>query len=233
MSWQAKWLTPGAEANGVPCQVVSVHPWTPGAGQRTPSGTWLSPVNATGWLTRSLAAAPVRMDVTAWLITAPDLAAFIRDLAALSALFPLPEISALHRRAVTAAGLAVSRMQIPATPGGLPPVRTLSVTSLRRAASAQSVISAGQTAVPDLAGELAAFREARAGILAAAGEEIAGIGAQALRVYALSVLDDVPGAVRAMREAVPHPDHVFTLCLAFIGQDLSAIRGMLRDEFTA
>ncbi|EIY5008390.1 hypothetical protein I4540_17910 [Klebsiella michiganensis] len=228
--WAKKRLAPSAAADGLMCSVLVVHPWT-SAGQRTGTGHYLSPGNAIESAASRLAGAAAGADVTAWLITAPTLTEFISQLASLAAIFPLPEVSALYRRAATAASLATSRMQIPSTPGGLPAARALSVSTLRRAALSAQTASAGQAATPDLSSALAAFKQQRAALIAAAEQESVGIGAQSLAVYSVSVAGDVTGAIREIREDIPDTDHVFTLCLAFIGDDLTAIRGMLHDEF--
>lgn len=229
--WERRRLMVSAAASGLTCSVLAAHPWT-SAGQKTGTGHYLSPDNAIGSVTTRLSGAAAGADVTAWLITAPTLTEFISQLASLTAIFPLPEVSALYRRAAAAASLATSRMQIPSTPGGLPAARALSVSTLRRAALSAQTASAGQAATPDLSSALAAFKQQRAALIAAAEQESADIGAQSLAVYSVSVAGDVTGAIREMREDIPDTDHVFTLCLAFIGDDLTALRGMLHDEFT-
>jgi len=229
--WHRKRLTLSAAADGLSCSVLAVHPWM-SAGQKVETGHYLSPDNAIASAATRLSGAAAGADVTAWLITAPTLTEFISQLASLAAIFPLPEVSALYRRAATAASLATSRMQIPSTPGGLPAARALSVSTLRRAALSAQTASAGQAATPDLSSALAAFKQQRAALIAAAEQESAGTGAQSLAVYSVSVAGDVTGAIREMREGIPDTDHVFTLCLAFIGDDLTALRGMLHDEFT-
>ena len=62
-----------------------------------------------------------------------------------------------------------------------------------------------------------------------AAKKLAGAPAS-LDVRAVSSIRNTAGAIREMRDDIPSPDHVFTLCLVFAGEDLSALRGMLKDE---
>lgn len=231
--WEQKILSLSTAAEGVMCSVLSVTPWTWGAGQKEGADFYLSPGNAVEWVVARMAGVRPGADVTAWMITAPTLAEFIQTLARINGVFPLPEISTLYRRASTAAGLSVSRMQIPASPGGLPAVRPLSVSTLRGAASAELTANAGQGGQASLSGLLARFQQQREDILSEAREDLTGAQGRSVPVYAVSSIRDVASAVKQMRESVPCPDHVFALCLVFIGSDLSAIREMMHDPFTA
>lgn len=228
--WERKRLILSELADGVMCSVLAVHPWTVGAGHKEASGVYLSPANAVNWAIKKMASAPSVWDVTAIMVTAPTLTAFIAALAKLIAVFPLPAVSALYRRAQTAETLAVSRMQIPALSGGLPPVSALSVASLRRASSANELLNAANIGGVDLDAALSAFKAVRQTLIASAQDDYEGITGAALEVYALSSEGNIASAIKGMRDDIPNADHVFALCLVFAGEDLSAIRGMLHHE---
>lgn len=231
MMWQKKRLSVSPSAAGMVCSVVDVHPWTPEAGHKEDTGLYLSPANAVTSLAKKLAAAPSVLDVIAMMVTAPTLAGFITELTALAVVFPAPAVTAAARRAVTAASLPTSRMQIPAPSAGLPPAVPLSVSTLTNAANAAAMAGkVSRTVTSDAAAALKTFSEKRAEMLAVARRSLTARTASPVTVHALSAQADTPGAVRAMRENIPHPDHVFALCLVFLGEDLAPLREMLQDE---
>lgn len=225
--WQKKIFTPAAA--DVICSTIAISPWTPRAGRREPSGYYLSPENAIAFAAGKLAGAPAGYDVTALLVTGGTLPGFIAALSTLAGAFPLPAVEQVYRRARTALTLNESRMQIPALAGGLPAAAPLSVATMRRAAAATAVIGTGSPSLPDIDSALQAFRQQRAELLAAARQQLDEITAGAVGVYAVSA-SGLANALRAMKENIPHPDHVFSLCLIFAGADLAPLRGMLRDE---
>lgn len=220
----------------VTCSTVAAHPWTPGLGQVTEDGTYLSPANATAWLAGRLSGVPVGHDVTAWLITAPTLAGFITRLTALAAVFPQPLVTQVQRRAATAQTHATTRMQIPATPGGLPAATTLSVSSARRAQNAGAAIQAATDTLPGMGASLdtvtqalASFAAERASALQALSDTLAGLQAATASLWTLSVARDVAAAREALTTDVPQTDAVFALALLFVGEDLSALRALTTE----
>ncbi|HHT0416034.1 TPA: hypothetical protein ACTW9B_003726 [Klebsiella michiganensis] len=225
--WQKKTLTPAAA--DVICSTIAISPWTPGAGHREDSGLYLSPDNAVAVAASRLAGAPAALDITALLFTAPTVAAFADELSTAAAVFPLQQINEVYRRANTAISLAESRMQIPARVGGLPATAPLSVSTMRAAAAAGSIVSAGSSAPGDIAAALQAFGQLRASLLAAAQQQLQQIAAGSVDVWTVSTVKNTAGAVSEMRDSVPNPDHVFALCVVFAGADLAALRGMLKD----
>ncbi|MDZ7322941.1 hypothetical protein N4G41_15005 [Kosakonia sacchari] len=228
--WHQKKLTLSGDAGAIICSVLAVHPWTPGAGKQESSGVYLSPENAIEWAAKKLAGAPSTLDVTAILFTAPTLSAFVSVLATAAEIFPVTQLTQVWRRANSALSLSETRLQLPAVAGGLPAVAALSVPTLRQAGTAQTLLSAAGIALPDLGEALAAFKIQRASLLADAGKQLQQLTGTSLDVRAISAVRNTTGAVREMRDEIPSPDHVFTLCLVFAGEDLSALREMLKDE---
>lgn len=228
--WVRKKLQLSGEAGQIICSVLPVHPWTPGAGKKEATGVYLSPENAIAWATAKLASAPASLDVTAILLTAPTLTAFIAELATMAAIFPLPAITQVYRRATAAAALPDSRMQIPVAASGLPAAAPLSVSSLRVAADAAASVASALPGGADIAAALLAFQAERAAMLDAARNELAALAGSPVSVDVVSSVGNVPGAIADMREDIPHGDHVFSLCIVLAGADLSAFRGMLSDD---
>lgn len=228
--WSNKKLVLSPAASGVVCSVLAVSPWTPGAGKQESSGVYLSPENAIEYAAKKLAGAPSSLDVTAILFSAPTLSAFVGVLATAAEIFPVTQLNQIWRRASSALDLIETRMQIPAMAGGLPAAAALSVTTLRQAGAAQSLISAAGGALPGISDALASFKAQRASLLADAHKQLQQLTGASLEVRAVSSIRNTAGAIREMRDDIPSPDHVFTLCLVFAGEDLSALRGMLKDE---
>ncbi|WP_431638385.1 hypothetical protein [Enterobacter mori] len=228
--WSSKKLVLSPGASGVVCSVLAVNPWTPGAGKQESSGVYLSPENAIAWATKKLAGAPSSLDVIAILFSAPTLPAFVGSLAIAAEIFPVTQLTQVWRRANSALSLLETRMQIPAAPGGLPAAAALSVPTLRQASAAQALISAAGDSLPGLGGAMASFNAQRASLLADAQNQLQQLTGASLAVRAVSTVRNTAGAIEEMRDDIPDPDHVFTLCLVFAGEDLSALRGMLKDE---
>jgi len=228
--WHQKRLTLSGNAGAIICSVLAVNPWTPGAGKQESSGVYLSPENAIEWAARKLAGAPSSLDVTAMLFSAPTLPAFVDVLAVAAAIFPVTQLTQVWRRAASAVSLLETRMQIPAMEGGLPVAAALSVPTLRQASAANALISAAGASLPGISEALAAFKVQRADLLADAQKQLQQLSGQSLVVRTVSTVRNTAGAIREMRDDIPAPDHVFTLCLVFAGEDLSTLRGMLKDE---
>lgn len=228
--WQSKKLTLSGDVGAIICSVLAVHPWTPGAGKQESSGMYLSPENAIEWAAKKLAGAPSSLDVSAILFTAPTLSAFVGVLASAAEIFPVTQLTQVWRRANSALSLLETRMQIPAAAGGLPAAAALSVQTLRQAGAAQALISSAGSSLPGVGEALALFKSQRASLLADAQKQLQQLTGASLDVRAVSTVRNTPGAVKAMRDDIPDPDHVFTLCMVFAGEDLSALRGMLKDE---
>jgi hypothetical protein len=232
--WQEKRLRIPSDLAAVTCSTVVAHPWVFGLGQEEKSGFYLSPPNAISYLVDRLAGASVRQDVTVIMLAAPTLAAFATLLATAADVFPIPVLTQVQRRAVTAQGLATSRMQLPAMSNGLPPAVALSVGTTRQAAGVQSMIQAfADSVVPatpaGVTAALAEFTRYRAAALDAAKQGLQQLQANSVPVWAVSAIGNTQTAARLMRDAVPVPDNVYTLAMMFVGDDLGPLRGLLGE----
>jgi len=232
--WEKKRLHIPENLQGVTCSTVVAHPWVFGLGQEEDSGFYLSPPNAVNYLVSRLAGASVRQDVTVIMLAAPTLAAFVTLLTTAAEVFPIAPLTQVERRATAAISLATSRMQLPAVAAGLPPAVSLSVSTTRQAAGAQSLIQAiADAAAPStpegITAALAEFAKSRATLLEAAKEGLAQLQAGSVDVWAVSAIGDTQKAARLMREDVPEADRVFTLALMFVGDDLAPLRAMLGE----
>ncbi|MEI9742734.1 MULTISPECIES: hypothetical protein [Enterobacter cloacae complex] len=228
--WHRKKLTLSGDAGNINCSLLTVSPWTPGAGRREVSGCYLSPENAIEWVTSRLRGARANLDIIAMLMSAPTLPLFTSTLTAAAAVFPVTQLTQAGRRAAAEMKLAETRMQIPAMPGGLPAASALSVPTLRQASGAQDLITAAGVALPGMDDAMAAFRAKRLDLLNEAQQLLGQLTGKSLDVNVVSVEEDTAAAVREMMEEIPEPDHVFSFCMVFAGDDLSALRGMLKDD---
>jgi hypothetical protein len=215
----------------VSCSTVAAHPWVFGLGQREASGFYLSPVNAVDYLIGRLAGADTRQDVSVFMFTASTLPAFVSVLASAADTLPIPALTQVKRRANAAAGLALSRMQLPAPPGGLPPSVPLSMATTRTAGAVgdmQRAITeaAAGPGVGGIAAELAAFTTQRAQMLATALAALDEVQAGSVDAWVFTATGDTQTAAALMKKDIPAPDAVFTLALMFIGQDLAQLRAM-------
>ncbi|APB05479.1 MULTISPECIES: hypothetical protein [Raoultella] len=104
--------------------------------------------------------------------------------------------------------------------GGLPAAAALSMSTIRQAGAAQALISAAGGALPGISDALASFKAQRASLLADAQKQLQQLTEASLDVRAVSSIRNTAGAIREMRDDIPSPDYVFTLCLVFAGEDL-------------
>ncbi|MFJ5422280.1 hypothetical protein ACIPSQ_16915 [Pectobacterium parvum] len=232
--WHEKRLAIPANMRPITCSTVVVHPWTFGVGQAVESGVFLSPPNAVNTLAGKLAGAPANHDVVIFMITATTIEQFITLLTAAAAVFPLPELTQVQRRARSALSLAVTKMQRPMPSGSLPAAVPLSFSTARQASTAQAMQQAisqtGGAVMADIANALAGFAVQRQALLAAAGETLQQLQGASVPIWALSVDNSIETALLEMRENIPNPDAVLTLCMMFVGEDLGALREMVTER---
>lgn len=228
--WQKQRLHIPDNLQPVSCSTVAAHPWVFGLGQHEESGFYLSPVNAVDYLIGRLAGADTRQDVSVFMFTSTTLPAFVSVLASAADTLPIPALTQVKRRANAAAGLALSRMQLPAPPGGLPPSVPLSIVTTRAAAAItdmqQAVIAATGPSIGGIAAELAAFTDQRAQLLATALDTLKELQSGSVEAWVFNATGDTQTAAALMQKDIPAPDAVFTLALMFIGTDLAPLRAM-------
>lgn len=231
MQWRESRLQLQTALSPLHCALLSVHPWTPGAGMVTRSGHYLSPQNAVGWLTGRLSGATGTRDVVALLLTATNTASFQSSIAGLAGVLPLPEVESLARKVRAMSELAVTRMQLPArSPAGLPEavmMSTRTTRQLQRAAQAATAAGTGGASLSGLSGMQKTFSTRRAALLGKLSQASQALTQARCQVWSFCARDDVQMARLAMQERLPHPDHVLSLGLLFVGADLSGLRGML------
>lgn len=217
----------------VNCSTVAAHPWAFGVGQTERSGSFLSPANAVNALASRLAGADSNQDVLILLITAKTLAEFITLLTAAAEVFPIPALTQVQRRAKAALSLDVSKMQIPACPGGLPASAPLSVATTRLASGAQALqkaisdTAAGSSSSEAIGSALAAFKQQRAALLADAKNSLEQLQGASVPIWALSVEGNTQTAIAEMKKDIPDSQAIFSLALLFVGADLAPLRAMV------
>lgn len=216
----------------VNCSTVAAHPWAFGVGQTEKSGSFLSPANAVNALASRLAGVDNNQDVLILLISAKILAEFITLLTAAAEVFPIPALTQVQRRAKAALSLDVSKMQIPARPGGLPASAPLSVATTRLASGAQAL----QKAISDTAAgsssetigsALVAFKQQRAALLAEAKNSLEQLQGASVPLWSLSVEGNSQTAIAEMKKDIPDSQAIFSLAIMFVGADLAPLRAMV------
>ncbi|ELC8786951.1 hypothetical protein RJV04_001235 [Salmonella enterica] len=216
----------------VNCREMVVHPWDGTVGHTTPDGQYLSPVNAISALAKYLDSTDGQ-DVIIMMICAADITTFANKLASLSAVFPLPALNRVARRARTQITQVTARMQIPATPtDGLTPAAPLMVSTLRSAITNTQAQQAMQTVSHDLnavKSMLAGFQQQRSQLQQTIADELTATAAAAANVFAFihRAADPVPAAVAVMKD-IPHPASSLTWAHLFTG-DLSAMTGWFKE----
>ncbi|OWF73333.1 hypothetical protein B4902_08650 [Yersinia frederiksenii] len=230
--WHKSVLRIPANLAPVNCSTVAAHPWAFGVGQTEESGSFLSPVNAINNLASRLVGVNGDQDVVILLITAKTLAEFITLLTAAAEVFPIPALTQVQRRAKAALSLDVSKMQIPARPGGLPAAAPLSVATTRQASGAQAL----QKAISDTAAgssseaigvALAAFKQQRAALLNEANNSLEQLQGASVPVWSISVEGNTQTAITEMKKDIPDSQAVFSLAVMFVGADLAPLRAMV------
>ncbi|CQJ57431.1 phage-like protein [Yersinia intermedia] len=232
MTWHKSTLRIPQNLAPINCSTVAVHPWAFGVGQTERSGSFLSPANAINALASRLAGADSDQDVLILLITAKTLAEFITLLTSAEKVFPIPALTQVQRRAKAALSLDVSKMQIPARPGGLPASAPLSVATTRQASGAQAL----QKAISDTAAgssseaigtALAAFKQQRAALLTDAKNSLEQLQGVSVPVWSLSVEGNTQTAIAEMKKDIPDSQAIFSLAIMFVGADLAPLRAMV------
>ncbi|WGE29405.1 hypothetical protein PHA77_01675 [Edwardsiella tarda] len=219
----------------ISCRHTSVHPWDGIHGHSTPSGHYLSPLNAITALAGTLTA-PAG-DVVAILICADDINTFSQKIDAVSALLPLPALTQAARRAKTQITQAVARMQIPATLAEeMQAPATLVINTLQtalgnhQAQQAMRVTNLGGMSTVKTA--LAALKQQNQRVLQALGQEIAtpATPPAPVHVFIHRAGDAIPAALAMLRD-IPHPDASLSYAHLFSGE-LSPLFAWFRGETT-
>ncbi|MEG2692102.1 MAG: hypothetical protein RR987_16670 [Hafnia sp.] len=210
---------------------MAVNPWSSDAGSKTASGSYLSPTNAIEDLTAQLSQAGGDKDIVIIMLTAPSSEGFIGQMQQLAQAFPLPVVGQACRMAQTQLTLQVSKMQLPARAlGGLPAPAALSVSTVRQIAGAHAIAQAAASAGGDieaLSAAITQFKAARAAALSHIQQVSTALQQNICPVWSFCYSGDIQTARIEMKKDIPHPDHVFTLAMMFVGDNLAPLRGLL------
>lgn len=229
--WKKKTFRLTAEFPAVICSLLAVNPWSSDAGSKTVSGSYLSPTNAIEELAARLAQAGGDKDIVILMLSAPSPEGFIGQMQQMAQAFPLPAIGQACRMAQTQLTLRVSKMQLPARMlGGLPAPAALSVSTARRVAGAHAIAQAAANAGGDidaLSAAITQFKAARTAALSRIQQASAALQQNTCPVWSFCYSGDIQTARVEMQKDIPHPDHVFTLAMMFVGDNLAPLRGLL------
>ncbi|KAB7715697.1 hypothetical protein GBN32_00215 [Plesiomonas shigelloides] len=213
--------------SNITCSTLISHPWTTD-GLITPSGRYLSPENAIASLTKRLTSIGGTADIVAFLVCAPTITNFIERLSQFSSVLPIPEIARITRIAKTQQHLPISKMQIPAKiQGGLPPIQTLSLKTLRslQTASTVSAIAApNSSSLSQLTHDMELFAQQRADILKEISNEKEILLQAKCNIWGFISSGDIRTSCLAMQKQIPYKDSIFSIVILFIGDDLSSLR---------
>ncbi|WP_310606956.1 hypothetical protein [Buttiauxella brennerae] len=231
--WRRVTLAIPPDLPAVNCVLLSVSPWTYGAGQAQESGSYLSPENALKWLAEQMSKYSGPSQVFAVLITAGQIEQFKSALSALAGVLPLPDVNKTIRRAASAQTLALSRTQIPDNASNLPPIAALSSATTRKASTAQRVISAGQsagigTSFDDIAAQIDEFTALAEGVASQASAALDGLAGVSAPAWVYTENGDPATIAGNMRKEPPEPAAVFTLGLVFIG-DMEQLKRIIKS----
>ncbi|AVN33252.1 hypothetical protein VRU30_001362 [Serratia marcescens] len=207
----------------ISCSLLTVNPWTYGAGQVTPSGNYLSPENAVKFLAGKLKAAGGTPGAVGFLITATQSDRFLDDLAGFAALLPLPDLQKTARKAVAQAELAVSKMQLPGLQGvGLPDAAPLSLSTTRTAQNAQRIQAAAESAATglsfdDITSALQSLEDAASQAQQAAEQALTDLKGRRVDAWMFTDEGHPSNIANNMLNGIPEPDAIFTLGALFVG----------------
>ncbi|WP_261128359.1 hypothetical protein [Serratia entomophila] len=207
----------------ISCSLLTVTPWTYGAGQVTPSGNYLSPENAVKFLAGKLKASGGTPGAVGFLITATQSDRFLDDLAGFAALLPIPDLQKTARKAVAQAELAVSKMQLPGLQGiGLPDAAPLSLSTTRTAQNAQRIKAAAESAAAglsfdDITSALQSLDEAASQAQQAAEQALTDLKGRRVDAWMFTDEGHPSNIANNMLNGIPEPDAIFTLGALFVG----------------
>lgn len=207
----------------ISCSLLTVTPWTYGAGQVTPSGNYLSPENAVKFLAGKLKAAGGTPGAVGFLITATQSDRFLDDLAGFAALLPIPDLQKTARKAVAQAELAVSKMQLPGLQGiGLPEAAPLSLSTTRTAQNAQRIQAAAESAAAglsfdDINSALQSLEDAASQAQQAAEQALTELKGRRVNAWMFTDEGHPSNIANNMLNGIPEHDAIFTLGALFVG----------------
>ncbi|MEI7194493.1 hypothetical protein WCT81_01970 [Pectobacterium versatile] len=223
-----------ADMTVINCAVVPVHPWVYGAGQKTATGSYLSPVNALAYLAPRIQAAQGDNQVVVMMVCAAAHADFMQRLAALTAVFPLPDLTQVARMAQAAAELETVKMQLPAKGQSLPAAIPLSVATSRQALNAQRIAEAQTEAAVSasadgIKSQLASFAAERGNMLATISQGLSELQQGSARAWVFTGKGHSSVIAAELVKNIPQPSAVYAAAMMFVGESLDALEGMIHE----
>lgn len=231
--WQRVTLGFPDNLEAISCSLLSVNPWTYGAGQVTPSGNYLSPENAVKYLAARLKTAGGSPGVVGFLVTSTQSDRFLDDLASFADLLPLPDLKKTARKALAQAELAVTKMQLPGVQGfGIPDVAPLSLSTTRAALNAQRIQAAAASAAggmsfDDIADALQSLENAASQAQQQAEQALSDLKNKRVDAWMFSDAGNPSNVANNLMHGIPETDAIFTLGTLFVG-DVSQLLRMVQ-----
>ncbi|MFP9230129.1 hypothetical protein [Pectobacterium cacticida] len=223
-----------SEISAINCAVVPVHPWVYGVGQKTATGSYLSPSNALAYLASRLRAAAGDTAVTVFMVSSTAQADFIQQLERLTGVFPAPTFTQVARMAKAAAALDRVKMQLPAKSQSLPAAAPLSVPTNRQALNAKRIAEAQtKAAVPtntdSIKSKLASFAAERGNMLATISQGLSALQKGSARAWVFTGKGHSSVIAAELVKNIPQPSAVYTAAMMFVGESLDALEGMIHE----
>ncbi|MFB9995852.1 hypothetical protein [Providencia rustigianii] len=233
-TWRKSVMKMSPTMSGTTCSMVQAHPFVYGLGQRTETGSYLSPTNAIKHIAKKLVGAG-EIDIVVMMVCAKTQAEFMNLLQLFSAVFPLPVFAQVERMAKTAANLQVTKMQLPGAQfGGLPKPQTLSTTNSRATMNAQLIElaknSAGSVSSIDaMKSAMSRFKSTRETALKDIGNKLADLLGKSTIIWSFTGFGTGDYLAEHLQKEIPEPDAILTLATLFAGSELSSLKGMLHE----
>ncbi|EKR5654866.1 hypothetical protein ACQYRI_14660 [Salmonella enterica] len=217
------------------CSIVPAHPWIYGLGQQTENGAYLSPVNAISYLAEKLAGTGGNADVVIMMVAGQTHDSFINSLNQLVDVFPAPAFTQVKRLALSAAELAMEKMQIPAKfSAGLTDTLPLSVPTSRTALAAAAVKKAQEEAaaavdIGALKKQLDDFTRLRDEMLCDIAGGLADLQGKSARTWVFTASGDLATTLMDLVKDIPLQSAVYSAAMMLTGDNLDGIKGMIHD----
>lgn len=234
MMWQQVDMRFPDNMGAVICSMVPVHPWIYGTGQKTATGSYLSPANALEYLASRIQTVNTERHVTILMVCAASYGEFMQRLLALTAILPLPVLTQVARIAQATRDLDTDKMQLPAKSSLLPDAVPLSIVTSRQALNAQRIAAAQAQAavssgVEGIKGQLASFSATRDNLLTQINQGVGELQQACARAWVFSAKGQGGVVATQMVKDIPQPSAVYTVAVMFVGDSLNALEGMINE----
>ncbi|PWC11635.1 hypothetical protein [Brenneria corticis] len=223
-----------SEISAINCAIVPVNPWVYGVGQKTATGSYLSPANAVVYLADRLQIVVGETEVTVFMVCSTTHDDFMQRLNAMTAVFPAPAFTQVARVAQSVAELDTVKMQLPAKSQTLPATVPLSISTSRQALNAQRIaaaqqLAAGSSGIEGIKGQLAGFAAERGNMLAKISQGLSELQAGSARAWVFTGKGQGSVIAAEMVKNIPQPSAVYTVAMMFVGDSLNALEGMIHE----